>query len=73
MDGWYAAAARAPHTSGSSPDNNLGGAVGIMLNLQTPAQRLMQIPLSNQSGFNCGPVFQYSGTQCKRRLRSQRG
>jgi len=44
----------------SSPDNNLGNAVGTMLDLQTPVQQLMQIPLNNQSGFNCGPVFQYT-------------
>jgi hypothetical protein len=43
----------------TSPDDNLTAAVIAMGNLQTPVQQLMQIPLNNQSGFNCGPVFQY--------------
>jgi hypothetical protein len=44
----------------SSPDTNLAGAETSMDQLQTPVQQLMQIPLNNQSGFNCGPVFQYT-------------
>jgi hypothetical protein len=54
LDGLHAA------FNSTSPDDNLNAAVTAMLALQTPVQQLMQIPLNNQSGFNCGPVFQYT-------------
>lgn len=54
LDGLHAA------FNSTSPDDNLGNAQTAMLQLQIPVQQLMQIPLNNQSGFNCGPTFQYT-------------
>jgi Ferritin-like len=48
------------HTAfnGTNTDNAIQTAVGTMLQLQTPAQQLMQVALTDGSG-NCGPTFDY--------------
>jgi hypothetical protein len=51
------------HTAFNStaPDTGLQTAITTMLEFQTPAQQLMQIPLTQGHG-NCGPTFVYSAS-----------
>lgn len=43
----------------TTPDTGIQNAITTMLELQTPAQELMQIALSKGPG-NCGPTFEYT-------------